>query len=592
MMMNSLKATLSVVLASVAVANAHAQSPSSGLNQLFDDYFERSLQLNPLQATFLGDRRYDDRLANDLSDRHRAEALASDRRFLATARDFSEQRLSDAERLSLDVLIDNLRRSVDGAEFPSQLLPINQLSSLPALLPMLASGTSAQPFKTTQDYENFLKRMRDYVTWSEQAVANMRAGLRTNVTYPRILMEKMLPQLQASIAEDPRQSVFYGVVTRFPDTVPMADRQRLESEYRLFIREELTPAYQRLHDFIRDEYLPRARSHVGWSALPNGAAWYAHLAKVSTTTTLTPDEIHELGLREVARIRGEMQQVQAQVAFKGDLHAFFNFLQSDPRFYYEDETSLLQGYEVLRQRIGAELPSLFSYTPKASYEVRAVETFRARSAPAASYQPGSPDGSRPGILYINTFNLRAQPKFAMETLSLHEAAPGHHFQVSIQQELRTLPRFRRFGSSYVAYQEGWAMYCESLGRELGLFADPYQYYGRLSYEMLRAMRLVVDTGLHTRNWTRERAIEYLLDNSSMAASDAEAEVDRYLAIPGQALGYKVGQLRFQQLRAKAQAALGTDFDVRKFHHELLSDGALPLDVLEGKIDRWIGRHSK
>jgi uncharacterized protein (DUF885 family) len=560
---------------------------STALNRLFDDYFERSLELNPLQATFIGDHRYDDRLTNNISAQHIAAALALDRRSLEAALQFERKPLSDADRLSLEIFINDLRMSIEGAQFPSELVPINQFFSLSTLMPVLGSGTSAQPFATAQDYERFLARMRDYVVWSDQAITNMRAGMKKNVTNPRVLMEKVLPQLSELIVAEPQRSVFYQPLTKFPDSVTAANRARLEAAYRKAITQEINPAYQRLHDFIRDEYLRAARSNVAWSAMPNGAKWYAYLAKVSTTTDLSPNEIHELGLREVARIRAEMEQVKAQVGFKGDLAAFFKFLQDDPRFYYQDASSLVQGYRDLKKKIDARLPQLFADFPKADYEVREVEPFRAQSAAGGFYQPPSADGSRPGIFYVNTFNLKAQPKFGMETLSLHEAAPGHHFQISIQQELSALPRFRRFSGGYVAYQEGWALYAESIGKELGMFSDPYQYYGRLSDEMLRAMRLVVDTALHTRGWSREQAIKYMLDNSSMAPSDAQAEVERYIAIPGQALGYKIGQIRIRALRDKAQAALGSRFDVKEFHSQVLRDGALPLAVLEAKIDRWI-----
>jgi uncharacterized protein (DUF885 family) len=326
---------------------------------------------------------------------------------------------------------------------------------------------------------------------------------------------------------------------------------------------------------------------VGWSELPNGKRWYTYLAENYTTTTLKPDYIHELGLREVARIRAEMEQTRQQVGFKGDLAAFFKFVQDDPQFYYTDADSLVQGYVEVKKKINAKLPKLFSDFPQADYEVRPVEAFRAQAAAGAFYQPPSADGSRPGIFYVNTFNLKAQPKFGMETLSLHEASPGHHFQISIQQEMKSLPSFRRFGGNYVAFVEGWALYSESIGKELGMFTDPYQYYGRLSDEMLRAMRLVVDTGLHTRGWSRERAIKYMLDNSSMAPSDVEAEVERYIADPGQALGYKIGQIRIRELRSKAEAALGSKFDIKEFHSEVLRGGSLPLDVLEAKLDRWV-----
>ncbi|HKU15409.1 MAG TPA: DUF885 domain-containing protein [Steroidobacteraceae bacterium] len=573
--------------AEASPAGANATADSVALHRLFEDYFERQLQLNPLLATFIGDHRYDDKLTNTLSPEHIALALSVDRKALADAQKLAARPLPEADRLSVEIFMYDLRASIEGAKFPGELAPINQFQSLPTLMPVLGSGTSAQPFGTTADYERFLKRMHDYTVWSDQAITNMRKGLKEHVTYPRVLMAKVLPQLQALIVADPQASLFYAPLKKFPDAVPAADRPRLQAAYRDAIAQEINPAYQRLHDFIRDEYLAGARTQVGWSSVPNGREWYSYLARLSTTTDLSPDAIHELGLKEVARIRGEMEQVKAQVGFKGDLAAFFKFLQDDPRFYYDNADALIQGYRDLKKNIDARLPKLFADFPKADYEVRAVEPFRAASSAGGFYQQPSADGSRPGIFYVNTFNLKAQPKFGMETLSLHEAAPGHHFQTAIQQELHELPRFRRFGNGYVAYQEGWALYAESLGKELGMFTDPYQYYGRLSDEMLRAMRLVVDTGLHTRNWTREQSIKYMLDNSSMAPSDAEAEVERYIAIPGQALGYKIGQLRIRELRNKAEAALGSRFDVREFHSVVLRDGSLPLGVLETKIDRWI-----
>jgi uncharacterized protein (DUF885 family) len=581
-------ATAALACGLTSVPSSAAESPDSvALHRLFEDYFERQLQLNPLSATFIGDHRYDDQLTNNISPEHIATALAVDRKALEDAQKLAAKPLPDADRLSVEIFMYDLRSSIEGAKFPGELAPINQFQSLPTLMPVLGSGTSAQPFATAADYDKFLRRMRGYIVWSDQAITNMRRGLAQHLTYPRVLMEKVLPQLQGLIAADPEASLFYQPLKKFPDAVAPADRTRLQAAYRDAITKEINPAYRRLHDFIRDEYLEGARTQVGWSNVPNGREWYAYLAKQSTTTDLTPDAIHEIGLKEVARIHGEMQQVKAQVGFKGDLKAFFKFLQDDPRFYYDDGEALVQGFRDLKKNIDAKLPKLFSDFPKADYEVRAVEPFRAQSSAGGFYQPPSADGKRPGIFYVNTFNLKAQPKFGMETLSLHEAAPGHHFQIAIQQELEELPRFRRFGNGYVAYQEGWALYAESIGKELGMFTDPYQYYGRLSDEMLRAMRLVVDTGLHTRNWSRERAIEYMLDNSSMAASDAEAEVERYIAIPGQALGYKIGQLRIRELRNKAQAALGSGFDVREFHSVVLRDGSLPLSVLEAKIDRWI-----
>jgi uncharacterized protein (DUF885 family) len=399
------------------------------------------------------------------------------------------------------------------------------------------------------------------------------------------VVEKVLPQLAALAAASPEDSIFGQPLRSLPGDLDVATRERLVADYRASIAGTLA-AYRRLYDYMSTEYLPAARTTVGWSQLPGGEDWYAFLVAVYTTTRMTPDEIHELGLREVARIEGEMNAVREQVGFDGDLHAFFRYLKEDPRFYYATADELLAGYRELKRRIDALLPRMFADFPRADYEIRAVEPFRAQSAAGAFYERPSADGRRPGIFYVNTYDLKGQPRYGMETLSLHEASPGHHFQVTIQQELTGLPRVRRF-DFYAAYGEGWALYCESIGKELGLFTDPYQYYGRLNDEMLRAMRLVVDTGLHARGWSREQAIRYMLDHSSLAETDVIAEVERYIAWPGQALSYKVGQLRISAMRARAEAALGSKFDVKAFHGVILRDGALPLDVLEMKVDRWI-----
>ena len=584
---------LAIVATLCVCTSAHAaDDPARELNQFFEEYFERTLELNPLFATFIGDPRFNDKLANDISPEHIRRQLEHEKQYFERAQKFLVGSLSEADRLSLDILLHDLSRSIEGARYPSHLMPINQFSSIPALMGMLGSGSSAQPFATAEDYDRFLKRVDDYVIWANQAILNMREGSKHGLTYPRLIMEKVLPQLEELGTTDLEKSVFYQPVVNMPDAIAGGDRSRIQAAYRKAIQQKIAPAYRSLHDYIRDEHLDAARDSVAWSTLPNGQAWYAYLAKVYTTTDLKPDQIHEMGLQEVARIRAEMEQVKSQVGFKGDLAAFFKYVQEDDRFYYEDAESLIQGYQELKTKIDARLPKLFSDFPKAGYEVRPVEAFRAKSAAGASYQPPSADGTRPGIFYVNTFNLRAQPKFGMETLSLHEAAPGHHFQLAIQQELQDLPRFRRFGTRYVAYTEGWALYAESLGKDLGLFTDPYQYYGRLSDEMLRAMRLVVDTGLHTRGWTRDRAIAYMLENSSMAQSDAVAEVERYIAIPGQALGYKIGQIRIREIRNAAQAELGSKFDVREFHSQVLRDGSLPLAVLEAKIQRWVRGKTK
>jgi uncharacterized protein (DUF885 family) len=564
-----------------ATGNANAQ-----LTAMFEEYFEESLRLSPLAATFIGDNRYNDRFDNPADLEYLGRLKALDERFLAKAQSFEEARLAADARLSLEVFERDRTLFLEGFRFPGELLPLDQMNSLASLFAVLGSGTSAHPFKTVKDYEDFLARSKEYVQWSDAAIERMRDGVKRGVTQPAIVVPKIVAQLRGVLAEDPEKTIFWQAVKNMPESIRDPDRSRLNAAYRRAIQEEILPSYQRLADFMEREYLPHARSTVGWSALPNGAAWYELQVRTTTTTDMSANEIHDLGLSEVARIRGEMERVKSQLGFRGDLHAFFKHLENDSKQYFATSEEVVAGFTALKARIDALLPKLFSDFPKADYEVRAVEPFRAESSAGAFYQRPSADGTRPGIFYVNTFNLKAQPKYGMETLSLHEAAPGHHFQIAIQQELTDLPRFRRFAFN-VAYAEGWALYAESIGKELGLFTDPYQWYGRLQDEMLRAMRLVVDTGLHAKGWTREQAIAYMLDNSSMAESDVIAEVERYIVTPGQALGYKIGQLRISAMRAKAERALGPNFDVKAFHSEVLRDGALPMSVLERKIDRWI-----
>jgi uncharacterized protein (DUF885 family) len=574
-----------------AAASAAPQTPApdagAELNALVDRYFEELLVLNPILATYIGDHRYDDSLPNGIGPEERAKQDELNARYLAAARQIDANALDNADRISLEIFLRERERALAAERFPDFLIPIDQTGGVLTVMPAFGSGTNAQPFATVEDYDRWLKRVDGLIVWMDQAIANMREGVAKGVVQPRPVMEKVLPQLDAMIVDDPTQSEYYGPIRNLPAGFPAADRERLTAAYTAAIRDRLVPVYRRLRSFVHDEYLPRTRTSVAWTALPDGEAWYAFFVEEHTTTSMTPAEIHELGLSEVARILGEMDKVRQQVGFKGDRQAFFAYLRDDPKFYFTRGADLVAGYLEVKKRIDAALPRLFSVFPKADYEVREVEPYRAQSAAGAYYQQASADGSRPGIFYVNTYNLRSQPRFGMETLSLHEASPGHHFQVSIQQELTGLPRFRRFGGDYTAFVEGWALYAEFLGRELGLFTDPYQWFGRLNDEQLRAMRLVVDTGLHAKGWTREQAVQYMIANSTLAPSDVESEVERYIAWPGQALGYKVGDLRIQALRRKAEAELGTRFDIRDFHREVLSDGAVPLEILERKIDRWI-----
>ena len=587
-----LLALVAPLAAMAAPAPATAPGPaanqeSSRLNDLFERYFEEYLELHPVSATYIGDNRYNDRIANDLGPEWRARWHAVNERYLAEIRRIDPATLGGEDRVSWEVFVRERSRQLEGERFPDYLLPIDQHGGLATLMPMLGSGRNAQPFATTKDYEAWLGRLGGFPVWVDQAIANMREGVQKGVVQPRVVMERLLPQLDDLLVEKPEDSLFWSPLANFPEGVPAADRPRLEAAYRRAIAEQVLPAYRRLRDYVRDEYLPKCRTSIAWTALPDGEAWYQYYVSEHTTTDMGAQQIHDIGVAEVKRILGEMDGVRRTVGFQGDLPAFFDHLESDPRFYFTNGADLIEGFRVLKQRIDAALPKLFSVFPKADYEIREVEAYRAASAAGGSYQRPSADGSRPGIFYVNTYNLKAQPKFGMETLSLHEASPGHHFQIAIQQELTGLPKFRRFGGHYTAFVEGWALYAEYLGKELGMFTDPYQWFGRLNDEQLRAMRLVVDTGIHALGWSRDQAIQFMLDNSTLARTDVESEVDRYISWPGQALGYKIGDLRIQALRHRAEAELGTRFDVRDFHREVLSDGSVPISVLEAKIDRWI-----
>ena len=562
------------------------RSPEAALDALVEEYFDRQLELSPMNATAIGDSRYDDRLDESTSPGFRERVLGIERAFLDRARRLDGAQLKPASRITYEIFVSEREQALAGQPFHEEYMPFNQMSGMPMELAVYGSGTGPQPFKSVQDYERFLRRVAEFPRWVDGAIALMRTGMSRGITLPRPVISRMVAQLRGIATPTAEASIYWGPIGTMPADFPAAERQRLTAAYADVLSRQVLPAYTRLADFLERDYLPAARTTVGWSDLPDGAAWYRWRIRGATTMDVAPERIHELGLQEVARIRAEMLAVKQQVGFNGDLDAFFGFLEEDPRFYFGSEQELLDAYRDVKRRIDALLPKLFADFPKADYEIRPVEEFRAASAAGASYQAPSADGTRPGIFYINTHNLRAQPRFGLETLSLHEAAPGHHFQIAIQQELTGLPRFRRF-NNYVSYAEGWALYAESIGKELGVFTDPYQWYGRLSDEMLRAMRLVVDTGLHSKGWTREQSIRYMLDNSSMAESDVTAEVERYIVWPGQALGYKLGQLHITELRARAQAQLGERFDVREFHGQVLRDGAVPMDVLTRKIDRWI-----
>jgi uncharacterized protein (DUF885 family) len=414
----------------------------------------------------------------------------------------------------------------------------------------------------------------------------MREGMAKGIVQPRILMEKVVPQLDQHIVKRAADSTLWGPIATLPVTFSASDKQRLTGEYTALIETTMVPAYRKLRAFIADEYIPKARATVGLGGLPGGAAWYAYRVRESTTTEMAPEQIHQIGLTEVARIHGEMKAVMAQVGFKGTLKAYFASLKKNPAMYFKTEDELLAAYRGFRQTVEPLLSKLFDLKPKADFEIRPVEAFRAASASGGQYQSPSEDGSRLGIFYVNTYDLKARPRWGLESLYLHEATPGHHFQIALQRELEELPRFRRF-SGETAYNEGWGLYAESLGKELGVYADPAMHFGALDAELWRAIRLVADTGIHAKGWTRKQVLDFMYANSPAEPTRAISEAERFMAIPGQALAYKIGQLKIRELRTRAEKALGPRFDVRAFHAEVLRDGSVPLSILEGKIDRWI-----
>ena len=554
-------------------------------NAIYADYFEGMHQFNPLRSTFMGERRFNGEFFPVISAENREQRRQFELSFLGKMKGIDPQFLIGQHRLSYEVFMRDRQIALQGFDFPSYLLPINQMSGVHNFIAQLGSGQSAQPFESLEDYRLFMSRARGFVEWLASAKVAMQQGIEQGVVQPEIVVRKVLPQFEYHLVDNPEDSIFAGPLSN--NQLPAEQLAEIKAEYMALISDEIIPAYRSMYDFLLEDYLPASRQNVGLSELPQGKDWYQYLIQVNTTLNKDPESIHELGKKEVARILSEMNWVKEQINFAGDMPAFFEHLRTDEQYYFASTDEMVAAYDDVREKINRLAPKLFNIFPRADYEVRLVEAFRAASSAGASYQSPSVDGSRPGIFYINGYNLKAQPKFLLETLSIHEASPGHHFQISIQQEINDIPDFRRFGG-YSVFSEGWALYAESLGKEMGLFTDPIMWYGRLVDEQLRAMRLVVDTGLHAKGWTREQAIQYMLDNSSMNETDVIAEVERYIVIPGQALSYKLGEFTIRGLRNEAEAALGENFDVKAFHTQILKDGALPMPILEAKVRQWIG----
>ncbi|MGY8835535.1 MAG: DUF885 domain-containing protein [Enterobacterales bacterium] len=565
-------------------------SAEQQLDVLVAQYYDESLTYSPISATYNGRNEFNDQFTPEISKENRAKKAAFYKKYQQRLNFIDKAQLTGQSLLSFEILERDLALKLEGMQFPDYLLPINQMAGAHNTFAGFGSGQSAQPFNTVEDYTAFISRSEGFVKWLASVERSMAQGIKLGITLPKPLAEKLQPQFAAHVVKNAEDSLFWGPIKKLPESFSAQQKQKITAQYRQLITQHLVPAYKSMSDFLANQYIPNSRESVGYTDLPNGKAWYEYQIKKNTTLSLSADEIHDIGLSEVSRILSEMKKVKETVGFKGELSEFFDHLRDSDEFYYDTPEELIAAYENVKKKIDARLPLLFNIAPKAPYVVKAVEAYRAQSAAGASYASPAPDGSRPGIFYINAYNLKAQPKFLLETLSIHEAAPGHHFQIALQQEIEGLPDFRKFGG-YTVFAEGWALYAESLGKELGLFTDPYMWYGRLSDEQLRAMRLVLDTGFHAKGWTRQQGIDYMLANSSMAKSDVIAEVERYIAWPGQALSYKLGQFKIQELRDFSKKELGNKFDIKAFHTQILIDGALPMPILEEKIKRWVKSQS-
>ncbi len=567
-----------------------AQNESARLAAIFAADDEASLKRNPLNALFRGDMRYADHLGDMISDAYFDNERSAAEANLESLKSIDRDKLNATDKIAFDVFKQVQTDAIKG--YSKEILPLtvvrplNHFFGYHTFYPTFASGQGAAPFKTVEDYDNNLKRHKEFIILMDRSIDRFRQGMASGVFETKMTISNVVDQLNTQLAQKTEESPYYGPVLKFPEGFSDADKARLTAEYRDIIENGLYPVNARLRDFLRDSYLPLAREQVGLSSMKGGEALYQYLIEQTTTLPLKANDIHNLGLSEVARIKSGMEAIKKEVGFKGTLPEFFEYLRTDPKFKPTSRAALTQGYYDIGKKVDATIGTQFKYLPKAPLEIKPYEEFREKYEAGGSYQQGTPDGSRPGTFYFNAYDLPSRTSPGMTTLYLHEGAPGHHFQISIAQENEKLPAFMRFGGN-TAYVEGWALYAETLGYDMGLFKDPYQRFGTLSDEMLRAMRLVVDTGIHSKGWTREEAITYMLANSDMGKTDATAEVERYIAIPSQALAYKIGALTILRLKDKAKKELGKKFDVREFHNQVLNTGALPLTVLEKKIDDWI-----
>ena len=555
------------------------------LAAILDNYWQDKQQLFPTDATSNGDNRYNDRLTITIAESFRDSLGRFYKNYLDQLSKLDSTGLDKNEQLSYRLFKYEMQMGIEGLKYPTHYLPVTQFWSFTLDLPQLGSGTGNQPFKSVKDYDNWLKRLSVFPAWADTAIYNMRKGMAAGWVLPRALVVKILPQLKAVVVANDTASIFYGPVKAMPDSFSAADKARLTAAYTRAIDSIVNPSYTKLHDFFEKEYLPKARATSGLKDMPGGSDYYNYCIRFWTTTSLAPDSIYNIGLAEVARFEGEMNKIKEQTGFKGDLHAFFTYLGKDPRFFpFTADKQVTDSFWGIKKAEDPQLKKLFNNTPKTQFTIRQTEAFRAASA-SAEYNQGSEDGSRPGIFYVPILDPKKFNVVGMTTLFLHEAIPGHHYQISLQQENKGLPSFRKF-IWYGAYGEGWAHYCETLGKDLGVYNDPYQYFGFLSDGIHRAIRLVVDIGLHNRNMSREDAIKYMMAHELITEADATAEIERYMAIPGQALSYKIGQMAISAERKHYEEQLGAKFNIAAFHDEVLKDGCVPLNILHEKMTGW------
>ncbi len=565
-------------------------APSTELAALLKDYDDAHLKLYPTDALWRGDTRFLDKYEDTLTPEFLVEARKENADFRARLARINARGLDEEDRLSRKIfawqLDDEARSLAPGIAERFQMLPLEQFGGAQVYFATEMEWRGRFPFNTTAQYAQAMSRMKGFAHWMDTAIARMRDGMRTGVTLPRAVVVRVIPQAEEQADKPVDDSVFTGPVKNMPDTIKGDDRARIAEEYRETVASVVIPAYRRLADFLKNEYLAKARDSVGLSAMPGGHEMYLYLVRHHTTEDTSPEDFHRIGLAEVARIKAEMERVKDKIGFKGDLPAFRAYLRNDPKFKFKSRDEMMAAYQDVKAKIAGALPRVFDHLPRTPFEIEFFDDFQAPAQAAANYEPASADGSRPGIFNINGYDLPSRPTYTTEVLSLHESMPGHHLQMMLAQENTSLPAFRRFNGPN-AFIEGWGLYTEQLGKTLGLYTDPYQEFGFLSFDMWRACRLVVDAGMHNGQMTRQQAIQFMLDNTSLTRTDVEAEIDRYIAYPGQALAYKAGQLDLLRLRDRAKAALGPKFDIRAFHDAVLLDGPMPLSILDAKIGRWI-----